>query len=183
VPTVTGTVTRAALLSPCGRAPWASAVDSRGQRAGVHGSRSGRVGPPAGSEDRVHPFGQASGKRIHRELQRTAAGGVLESALVPGSGGRPPYDRSLADQLQHQPAAQRPRGTDTGGVRENEEAGDSNQAVSLDLDLIWGKGQTRWFRSARWSHQGSNACGGPPGALLWWPVPEGCSSYATVDGG
>lgn len=55
--------------------------------------------------------------------------------------GRAGDNRGLVHQLQHGPAAQRPWRDHTSGVREDEEAGESDQTVSLERDLIWGKRQ------------------------------------------
>ncbi len=67
-----------------------------GQRAGIHSAGGARLAGPSGCEDALHRAGQPVGERIHRELQRQAAGRTLErrNLLHTRRGAR--RDRSVA---------------------------------------------------------------------------------------
>ncbi len=78
---------------------------AHGQRAGVHQPSFHRLG--AGPRHPAHPdrAGATDAERLHRELQRSVSGRVLERAMGRGAAPSPQGDRCLAARQQRSAAS------------------------------------------------------------------------------
>src|SRR5207248_1885726 len=74
---------------------------------GVCGQSAGSVGAREWCAVAVHHTGKAGGELLHRELQRTSAGRMLERELVCESVPSASQDRGMEEGLQPSTAAQR----------------------------------------------------------------------------
>jgi hypothetical protein len=76
-----------------------------GQWCGVYGQGGACLAREGRREDAVHRAGLALGERVHRELQREAAGRVAQRRDLHDAAGGAGADRAVAEPLQHGEAA------------------------------------------------------------------------------